>query len=167
MRLVGFPLYTYSVVIFAMLASAGLGSFFSERIVGRDGRRFAVPFLGILVTALALRLTHEAVFDAMLAAPMGIRIVAAGLLIAPLGFFLGMPFPLGVRVLERNAPALIPWGWAVNGFCSVLASLLATLLAMQIGFLPVLGVAAAVYAAGLLLAPVPRARSGGTAVNAP
>ena len=51
-------------------------------------------------------------------------------LIAPLGFFMGMPFPLGLRRLAETAPAFIPWAWAINGFASVLSTALAVMLAM-------------------------------------
>jgi hypothetical protein len=52
-------------------------------------------------------------------------------------------------MLERSAPALVPWGWAVNGFLSVLSSMLATLIAMQTGFSLLLGLAALLYGLAL------------------
>jgi len=145
MRLVGFPLYTYSVVIFAMLASAGLGSHFSERVVGRDGRRFTVPFLGILLTALALRLAHEPVFELMLAAPVGIRMLAAAALIAPLGFFLGMPFPLGILAIRNRPSGAVAWAWGLNGLFTVIGGLAGVLLGLYLGFRATLLIALLVY----------------------
>ena len=32
--------------------------------------------------------------------------------------------PIGIRILARSAPEIIPWAWGVNGIASVLASVL-------------------------------------------
>lgn len=45
--------------------------------------------------------------------------------------------PLGLRsvaALTPHADEYVAWAWAVNGFCSVVASVLATLLSMTFGF---------------------------------
>jgi hypothetical protein len=57
-----------------------------------------------------------------------------------------MPFPLGLIWLERASPPLIPWAWAVNGCASVVASVLAAILALSMGFTAVLLIGAASYA---------------------
>jgi hypothetical protein len=56
-----------------------------------------------------------------------------------------MPFPLGIAALERIAPRLVPWAWGVNGFMTVVGSLLAALLSLRWGFDVTLLAAAAVY----------------------
>ena len=71
-------------------------------------------------------------------------------LLAPLGLCMGMPFPLGVRLVEAVNRPLVPWAWAVNGFASVLGSILAVMLAQSYGFAVVMGLAVAVYLLGLL-----------------
>ncbi len=68
-------------------------------------------------------------------------------LIAPLAFCMGMPFPLGLRRLAREAPAFIPWAWGINGFASVISAALATLLAIEFGFTVVLLLALLFYLA--------------------
>ena len=59
---------------------------------------------------------------------------------------MGMPFPLGLSRVRSKAPALVPWAWGVNGCASVLSVLLATLLAMELGFSAVILTAAVLYA---------------------
>jgi hypothetical protein len=54
-------------------------------------------------------------------------------------------FPLGLRRLGLAQATLIPWAWGVNGFTSVLATLLAPLLAMHWGFGAVVWSAAVCY----------------------
>ena len=75
----------------------------------------------------------------------------------PLGFVMGMPFPLGIRYAATHARPLLPWIWSLNGYASVLGSVLSVVLAIQIGFTAVLFIALGVYlAAFLLLASIHR-----------
>ena len=78
--------------------------------------------------------------------PDAVRIALSIGLIAPLAFAMGMPFPRGVAQLAERAPALIPWAWGVNACASVVAAILATVLAIHIGFDAVVALAVAMYA---------------------
>jgi len=71
-----------------------------------------------------------------------------------------MPFPLGLRRLSRSAPGFVPWAWGINGFASVVSAVLATLLAIELGFnvvivlaLVLYGLAAGVFQAGRACRP--------------
>jgi hypothetical protein len=68
---------------------------------------------------------------------------------------MGMPFPLGLARLADHAPDLIPWAWAINGCASVISAVLATLLAIHLGFATVIAVALALYALTLWVFPTP------------
>ena len=68
----------------------------------------------------------------------------------PLGLCLGMYFPMGIELLRRRQPQLIPWAWAVNGVSSVASTVLAVMLGMAIGFSGVAMVAAGTYLVGTL-----------------
>ena len=67
------------------------------------------------------------------------------LLIAPLAFCMGMPFPIGLASLATGAAEFIPWAWGLNGFASVVSASLATLLAIQFGFTVVVLLALGLY----------------------
>jgi hypothetical protein len=56
-----------------------------------------------------------------------------------------------MRLLGERSPALIPWAWAVNGCFSVLAPVLATMLALSMGFRAVFLLGALMYAGAFLL----------------
>ena len=73
-------------------------------------------------------------------------------LIAPLAFFMGMPFPLGLTRVRMAVPALVSWAWGVNGFASVLSALIATLIAMNFGFSIVVLVATFLYVCAAAIA---------------
>jgi hypothetical protein len=58
---------------------------------------------------------------------------------------MGIPFPVGLEILGRADCSLIPWAWAINGCMSVIAPVLAVMLAMAAGFTAVLCVGAFAY----------------------
>ena len=80
-----------------------------------------------------------------LAARIGIAIVS----LAPLGILLGMPFPLGVRFVSSIAPPLVPWVWGINGYCTVIGTVLCVILALMMGFKAVMFLACGIYLVGL------------------
>jgi hypothetical protein len=87
----------------------------------------------------------------MLAAPMGFRILVAGLLIAPLGFFLGMPFPLGILAIRNRPAGAVAWAWGLNGLFTVIGGLASVLLALSLGFRATLLIALLVYGVAFLV----------------
>jgi hypothetical protein len=135
----GHPAYATATVLFALLLFSGLGSLLSRRV----GLRLVLLLLPLLVVGYALGL--PTLFAAALAAPLGVRLIAAVLALAPPGLLMGMPFPKGLALLEQDAPALIAWAWGVNGAVSVVASILAALLALSFGFSIVLALGASCY----------------------
>lgn len=142
----GHPAYAMATVLFALLLFSGLGSLLSRRVpLGA-----VLILLPALIVAYALGL--PALFEAALAVSLGGRLVVAVVALAPPGLLMGMPFPKGLALLERRGPALIAWAWGVNGAVSVVASILAALLALSFGFSVVLAVGAACYAGAWLTA---------------
>ena len=105
-----------------------------------------------------------AVTEALPRAPRSpLRVALAVAMLAPLGLVLGTFMPLGLargRGASRDTPrAYVAWGWAVNGFFSVLGSVLTTILSMSYGFRAVLLLGLGAYAfAALLLYSLPEAR---------
>jgi hypothetical protein len=68
------------------------------------------------------------------------------MLIAPLAFCMGMPFPIGLNRVASSMPDFVPWAWGINGFASVVSASLATLLAITFGFTTVVLLALLLYA---------------------
>jgi hypothetical protein len=87
------------------------------------------------------------VLPAFAAWPDAARIGLSAALIFPLGFAMGMPFPLGLSALAASAQPLVPWAWGINACASVVSAVLATLLAIHVGFNAVLLAAVALYIA--------------------
>jgi hypothetical protein len=141
----GHPFYSLAVILFSLLLFSGIGAALSSR--------FPYPTLAPLLPAVLAVLAGFGlgpVFDAFLHHELPVRIAIAVVALAPIGVALGVPFPTGIRALNANAPDLIPWAWGINGYTSVLGSVLAILLAIPLGFSRVLVLAALCYALGVL-----------------
>jgi hypothetical protein len=143
----GFPTYSLTVTLMALLVFTGLGSLATPYYRRRPGRKLALLLLVVLASAAFYRFGMDTVTSQLMAAPLAVRILAAIAFIAPLGLTLGAFMPLGLSTLAQlteHGREYVAWGWAVNGFASVLGSVLTTILSMTFGF----GV---VLVAGMLL----------------
>ena len=140
----GQPIYAFTAVVSALLLSSGLGSLAAPRL----SVRWTLPLLVVAILLYPLGL--PLLVQLFLGAPLAVRLLTTGLCLAPLGFLMGIPFPNGLAWLRELAPGLIPWAWAVNGCTSVLASVLAAMIALSAGFSWVLIAAALAYAGAWL-----------------
>jgi hypothetical protein len=85
--------------------------------------------------------------------PAWLRFVIAAIAVGIPSLAMGHMFPAALGEIGESSPALIPWAWAINGSASVIATVAAPLLAMEIGFSRVLLVATGCYiAAGFVFA---------------
>jgi hypothetical protein len=149
------PLYAVAVVLASFLVFAGAGSACSlrmaERAAARDVRPVSIAVAGIVAIAALYLLLLPPLFGRFIGVADSARILISVLLIAPLAFFMGMPFPLGLRRVAERAPDFVPWAWGINGFASVVSAVLATLLAIHFGFTVVIVIAMIVYIAAATL----------------
>jgi hypothetical protein len=143
------PLYSVAVVLSGFLIFAGIGSAASARVTGRSPVSLAVASIAAITLLYVFLL--PVVFDQFIGLTDVARIAISMVLIAPLGFCMGMPFPLGLKWLAGRAPDFIPWAWGINGFASVVSAALATLLAIEFGFTFVLLFALVLYATAAML----------------
>ena len=142
------PIYTVAVVLCAFLVFAGAGSAYSQHLANRLGNRktVAIAVFAIILTGGAYLALLDPVFQYTLTLDDAWRIVISLALIAPLAFFMGMPFPMALASLSRDAAEQIPWAWGVNGCASVISAVLATLTAIHLGFSLVVLIALGMYA---------------------
>ena len=152
------PIYSAAVVIGAFLVFAGVGSQLSRR--WRRDAGAVVRRAGLLVAGIAAGYIFvlPRVLSATAHWPMPVRLAVAAALIAPLAMAMGQMFPVALRRLAAGGAALVPWCWAINGFASVVATVAATLLAVEIGFAAVAGIGAAAYVLAAVVGPAGRAK---------
>ena len=145
------PTYAVAVVLCAFLLFAGLGSLCSLKLGTVVKLRQPPPVIAIgLLSVLALVYVQllPPIFHRFLASSDAVKIAVSIGLIAPLAFFMGMPFPLGIDWLQKQHPHLIAWAWGINGYASVVSAILATCLAIAFGFNIVILLAVGVYLIG-------------------
>jgi hypothetical protein len=136
------PALTVATVLTAILISSGVGGLLSTRISEQKIPYLILTLGGLLcVYVFLFPLFINAIFRYSLSQ----RTPMVFLSLVPLGFFMGMPFPTGMRVLGQLNERLIPWAWAINGCMSVLAPVLAVMLALSLGYKSVLLLGAATY----------------------
>jgi len=130
----GHPTYALSVVLFTLLLSSGLGSFTTKGIGRKRLHRDGVIRLGLLLVVLgAFGILTSRMLLAFQDAETSRRILVGVGILFPLGFMMGMAFPLGMNSALNGGPALTPWLWGINGATSVCASVLAVVISMYVG----------------------------------
>ncbi len=150
MVFLGGPTYSFSITLFSILLFSGIGSYFTRRVKAAPKKIFIVlPVFLVLLSlgvsqALSLAIPHWLGFS------LPLRAVLAILVLAPLAFVMGMPFPSGIRLLSRYEPGLVPWAWATNSFLTVFGSIFCIFLSMMLGFQFVFVLAGLIYALGFL-----------------
>jgi len=144
---IGAPIYSIVTVLLTLLVASGIGSRFADKIA--TGKAFGAILLWLLLDILLF----GSITTGLGASAMALRIIITAILIFPLGFFMGMPFPkAGLRVGE-----LIDWGFAVNGAASVLGATIVMLVAFEWGFSAALALGAILYLAAFGLISMKRA----------
>jgi spermidine synthase len=170
----GHPTYALTVVIFLLMLSSGAGSLFSRRWLPRTELAW-MPLLLVIVALIANLFVLPRALPAWVGLGFGYRLAICGILLIPLGFVMGMPFPTGLRALAAD-PALagpeldvpvaannednaVEWAWAMNAAASVLGSVLAMVIAIQFGLTVTLACGVAAYVLALALLPTLGSRS--------
>ncbi len=156
--LLGHPVYAVAVALAGFLVFAGIGSAavqsYLNRLGGRDGLALALAVGVIAAVAVAYLVLFPSMLEILASFALPLKIAVALLLIAPLAFFMGMPFPIGLSATSVRAPALVPWAWGINGCASVVAPIVATLVAIHFGFQRVVLVGLVAY--GIAAVTLPR-----------
>ena len=129
----GHPVYAISAVISTMMIASGMGSLYSGTLKNPvKASRFATFLVAILLFIYSLFFTD--ILIATINFPFLIKFLIAFVLLAVPSFFMGIPFPSGIRILAGDQKDHIPWAWGINGCLSVIATSLATLISVEQGF---------------------------------
>jgi len=145
----GQPVYTMLTVISTMLIFSGIGSMLSEKVIAAF-KKPAIIYIIIAAYTVILGLLSPVIFEALMRADILWRVVISAALLAPLAFFMGIPFPYGMSKISGDSKLLVAYGWGVNGFFSVLGSIMVIMLSMSYGFRVVFVITALIYLAAML-----------------
>ncbi len=157
--LLGYPTYTLTVTLFALLVFSGIGSGVAERYVAKRDRALMALVVGVIAMTAFYQFGMDPCVQWLVGRPLGLRIAFVFAVLAPLGLSLGAFMPLGLTTIARLTEfraEYVAWGWAVNVVFSVFGAILATMLSMSFGFRAVLFAAAVLYiAAASVLRRIP------------
>jgi predicted membrane-bound spermidine synthase len=130
----GHPSYALSVVLFSLLLSSGMGSLATQRLGNPQPRLSTLwPFVPLILLLVTFGFTTPLAIDRFDSATTPVRIFIAAAVLVPVGFLMGMPFPIGMKMASLRPQAPTAFLWGVNGATSVCGSVLAVLIAVSWG----------------------------------
>jgi predicted membrane-bound spermidine synthase len=144
----GHPTYALTVVIFSMLVSSSVGSYCSRGARARESRLIKVLGCVVLLAAL-LAPALSGLLTALVWLPLALKVLITVLLIAPLGFLMGIPFPSGLDRLEKWHPPSVRWAWSLNAAASVFGSVGALVCGIYLGLVQTVIIGGLFYVAAL------------------
>ncbi len=145
----GHPIYSVATVISVMLISSGVGSYFSSRY--KIYQKALLKITGLITAIILLYAFFIGVFlSNTVGLSMIIKIMLTVGIIALPSFFMGMPFPIGLKIVDSFKKSNVPWAWGINGCISVISTSLAAIIAIEMGFMAVMLFAAMAYAIAFL-----------------
>lgn len=136
----GHPTYALTVVVFLLLLSSGGGSVAARHWVTNSSRMRMVLAAAVILIGINL-LALPALLSAAVGMAFAAKLTVSALVLVPLGFLMGMPFPTGLRLLKGS----VEWAWSLNAAASVLGSVAAMVIAIHFGLTVTLGCAAVAY----------------------
>lgn len=154
----GKPTLALSVIIFSMLVSSGLGSYFSRRVIAGDDAKWRLVLGAVPVLVITLAFVASPLTTMLVGLPLAMKAILTVVLIAPAAFLMGMPFPTGLARLEQMHSPSVRWAWSLNAASSVLGSAGAIFLAIYIGLRLTLVMGGVCYLGALLALVLTSAR---------
>ena len=152
----GHPTYALFVIVFSMLVSSGLGSYFSKRLIGDSDERWAIVLGAVTALVSILAFISAPLTTSLVGLPLGLKMLITTLVIAPAAFAMGMPFPTGLGRLEVFHKPSVRWAWSLNAAASVLGSAGSIFLAIYFGLRETLLFGGLLYLGALLVVRMTR-----------
>jgi spermidine synthase len=140
----GHPTYALTVVVFLLLLSSGAGSVAARRWIAdsRNARYLLAFIVGLILLYVGVL---PSILEAAVGQPFIAKLLVSAVLLVPLGFLMGMPFPAGLKLVAESGKSTVEWAWAMNAAASVLGSVSAMVIAIHFGLSITLACAALAY----------------------
>jgi len=142
------PVISFTVVLSAILVFSSLGGLWTQHIKFK-ALRMRNLLLILIALLIATIMGIEWIVDQILQFPITWQYISAFLLLGPIGFLMGLPFPLGMQYLLQNSTQRA-YAWSSNGCASVLASIGSAQIALSLGLPHIMFAAIIAYAFALL-----------------
>jgi len=138
-----YPQLNMVVVLLTILLGCGTGSIASTKL-GRFGKPHSAGII-LFVMLLCIQPVIGHFLYVTISLPLVLRCFLVFIFLFPISFFIGIPFPVGIAMLNTNMKKEIPWFWGINGVAAILGSVLSVVLSMAMGFKAVFISAALAY----------------------
>jgi len=146
-RFIGSPIYSTIVILGGLLFFSGLGSFMSRKF-SKKKLVICISIIPVLILFQAFFLTD--IFNAFATFSFPAKLVITALLIFPLGFLMGMPFPHGLEQIKKDISdeyATLMFG--INGALSTVAVTLSLFFNVKYGMHATMMIGFVTYIAAL------------------
>lgn len=130
----GHPTFATALSLGTLLIGGGLGSGLVPALMQRQQNRIRFIPLWIVVCLLLWSFVWVWVGGQFVAAPMSLRATVTILSLLPLSLLMGMPFPIGMKMIAMQGDRFVALAWAINGLATVIGSVLAVVLSLLFGF---------------------------------
>lgn len=143
----------FSAILSGMLIFSGVGSALSGRFMSFPKRGVRIAGLVVLPLCALFAFSLPLLFSVTGLWPFTARLALALGAVAPISLAMGAFMPLGLHRFGDVEAAFLPWAWGINGAFSVIATPLASLVAMTVGYGWLFAGAAALYALAVFVMP--------------
>lgn len=147
---IGDPMYSLPLVLAGLLVATGVGSALSHYFSHHPAFKVILINMPLIALIMLLWMVFVHIIQPL---TMHFELLARVLIVLfaliPVGILLGIPFPTAIKELEKKDPNFIPWAWGINGITSVLASIVAIIIAMKFGFTITVLTAVIAYLCGM------------------
>jgi hypothetical protein len=139
--LFGDPVISFTVVLAGILISSSFGGIWAQK---KEKHILKISLIALISATLIALMTLDTIIEYLLRVSTIWRQSGAVLLLMPIGFLMGLPFPLAMRDMLKS-PMQRAYAWSINGCASVLTSIISAQIALISGISYILGCAIAAY----------------------
>jgi len=152
----GRPTIAIAITLFSLLAAGGIGSALGVRLFQKPILRARYILIMVIAALILYVLFLPVILESYQLLPINNRVLITVIILFPIGFLMGIPFPTGLSLINKNYPRQVSLMWGVNGLTSVLGSVLAIIFSLTFGFQLTLITGIAFYTSALVVLSVIR-----------
>jgi hypothetical protein len=147
------PTWSLAVILSTMLVASGLGGYVNRNL---SNKGVIVAFGILFAYGILLYFVLDPVLRSLMFLPQSARILAAVLIVGPIAFIMGIPFPSAIAFAKQTLTAKhAGLYFGINGAFGATATPLTILLSMTLGFKMTLLIGLGLYViSGVLLSGV-------------
>jgi hypothetical protein len=129
----GHPTYSLSAALFTILLSSGIGSYLSGSGASVLNNTTKLKLIILLAVLILFGFFTPSIIKTFSSSTTEVRILVSVIILFPMGLFLGMAFPIGMKLASEKYPEITPWLWGINGVMSVMATVLSIIVSLKYG----------------------------------